>query len=163
MNKGSSLLEHLSEDAVRRLEDACCRFEQGWQTRQRPDLMHFLNGASGTERLVLLRELLRLEVFYRRQSGEAPSLKDYQTRFPDNAVVLEQVLGGDIKEPSPSPGTHETTDDAQRTGAYPHAPGNLPAASQAANLSGWSLPAAPLPCWRRSGRSLCCRGHRTAS
>jgi hypothetical protein len=83
MSESISLLECLSDDAVWRLEAACCRFEQSWQAGQRPRLEDVLADAQGAERQALLRELLLLEVHYRRRAGEGPSAQDYQTRFPD--------------------------------------------------------------------------------
>ena len=42
MNEPSALLERLSEEAVWRLEEACCRFEEAWQAGRRPHLEDFL-------------------------------------------------------------------------------------------------------------------------
>ena len=97
-----------------RLEEACCRFEQSWQAGQRPPLEDFLAGADGAERLAVLRELLRLEVHYRRRAGEGPSAEDYATRFPDATGLLSEVFAGaapvghDTPPPVPGP---ETIDD----------------------------------------------------
>ena len=66
MNEPSALLERLSEEAVWRLEEACCRFEEAWQAGRRPHLEDFLAGRDGPERMALLRELLRLDLHYRR-------------------------------------------------------------------------------------------------
>ena len=55
MNELSSLLNDLSEEAVWRLEEVCCRFEQSWRAGPRPRLEDFLAGAEGFERQVLLR------------------------------------------------------------------------------------------------------------
>jgi hypothetical protein len=43
--------------------------------------------------LVLLRELLRLEIDYRRRRGEAPAPEEYRLRFSDHASVVEGVFG----------------------------------------------------------------------
>src|SRR5262245_47010811 len=80
MNVPSALLNDLSEHAIWRLEEICCRFEQAWQAGQRPLPEEFLAGAEGALRLALLRELLGLDVDYRRQAGERPSRQDYATR-----------------------------------------------------------------------------------
>ncbi len=72
MNEASALLERLSEEAVWRLEEACCRFEEAWQAGRRPRLEDFLTDAEGPEREALLRELLRLELHYRCRAGEGP-------------------------------------------------------------------------------------------
>jgi serine/threonine-protein kinase len=88
MNEASSILDGLSEEAVWRLEEACCRFEAAWQSGRRPRLGDFVAGAEGPLRSALLRELLRLEVHYRRRAGEEPSLADYQQAFPEAADLL---------------------------------------------------------------------------
>ena len=82
MSEGSALLEHLSDDAVVRLEEACCRFEYSWRTGGRPSLEDFLGAVQGTERLARLRELLMLEVHYRRRAGEGPSAAEYAASSP---------------------------------------------------------------------------------
>jgi serine/threonine-protein kinase len=92
MDESSSLLEGLSEEAVWRLEAACCRFEHDWQAGSRPQLEHFLAGVEGPERQALLQELLRLDVYYRRQAGEDPSATDYQHLWPEAAALLPDDL-----------------------------------------------------------------------
>jgi serine/threonine-protein kinase len=98
MDEPPGLLEGLSEEAVWRLEAACCRFEEAWLTRRRPQLEHFLAGADGPEREALLRELLRLDVYYRRGAGERPSPRDYQRICPAAAALLPD----DLADPSPA-------------------------------------------------------------
>ena len=39
MNEPSALLDRLPEEAVWRLEEACCRFEEAWQAGRRPWLI----------------------------------------------------------------------------------------------------------------------------
>src|SRR5262245_29142190 len=106
MNDPSALLERLSEDALWRLEEACCRFEGAWQTGRRPRLEDFVV-ADGEERLALLRELLRLDVDYRCRAGEGPCPEEYQRRFPDAGPVLQEVfadtLPAEEKSPRPAP------------------------------------------------------------
>jgi tetratricopeptide (TPR) repeat protein len=92
MNEPSALLERLSEEAVWRLEEVCCRFEEAWQTGRRPHLEDFLAGAGGLERTALLRELLRLELYYRRWTGDCPSPQEYETRFPEAVTVVQEVF-----------------------------------------------------------------------
>jgi serine/threonine-protein kinase len=117
MNEPSSRLERLSEEAVWRLEEACCRFEEAWQTGQRPTLEDFVATLEGEERLALLRELLRLEVHYRRRAGEGPSAADYATRFPEATAVLHEVFAAPDGPPSAQADDPErTTDDPERTG-----------------------------------------------
>ena len=69
--------------------------------------------AEGVERLAVLRELLRLDVHYRRLAGEAPSAEDYGTRFPHAAALLSELFPG-----AAAPGLHDASPDAGRTGPY---------------------------------------------
>jgi tetratricopeptide (TPR) repeat protein len=133
MSESLSLLDSLSDDAVWRLEAACCRFEQSWQAGQRPRLEDALAGTEGAERLALLRELLLLEVHYRRRAGEGPAPDEYRTRFPDATALLGEVFAAapeDGDRPRSLPGL-DTIDDPERTG--PELP---PAAAEAAEPSG---------------------------
>ena len=94
MSELSALLNDLPEEAVWRLEEICRRFEQSWQADQRPRPEEFLAGAEGVERLAVLRELLRLDVYYRRRVGESPSAQDYATRFPNADALLSEMFPG---------------------------------------------------------------------
>jgi serine/threonine protein kinase len=58
--------------AARRINEACNRFELAWQTGQRPGIADYLGDTPEPERSALLRELVALDVDYRRQAGEDP-------------------------------------------------------------------------------------------
>jgi WD40 repeat protein/serine/threonine protein kinase len=49
----------------------------------RPEITQFLNSTEGQDRVVLLRELILIEIGYRRRSGETPNFTDYSQRFPE--------------------------------------------------------------------------------
>jgi tRNA A-37 threonylcarbamoyl transferase component Bud32 len=66
------------------VDRACNEFEFAWRRggpRPRPE--DFLAGWEGPERLALLRELVQLEVDYRRADGENCRAEEYQARFPE--------------------------------------------------------------------------------
>jgi serine/threonine protein kinase/broad specificity phosphatase PhoE len=67
----------------RRLDQACNRFEDAWAAGRRPRIEDHLETTPPPERALLLRELVLLEAFYRRQEGETPQVEDYRQRFPD--------------------------------------------------------------------------------
>jgi serine/threonine-protein kinase len=80
-------LEDLS--LQQRVDAACLAFEQAWQAHlggpekhPRPDAGRCLGGAGASDRAPLLRELLALELAYRRKAGETPVAEDYLARFP---------------------------------------------------------------------------------
>jgi tRNA A-37 threonylcarbamoyl transferase component Bud32 len=67
---------------VRRLEQACDRFEAAWKAGERPRLEDHLAAVPEPERPALLRELIPLEVDYRRLAGEQPAAEEFLARFP---------------------------------------------------------------------------------
>jgi WD40 repeat protein/serine/threonine protein kinase len=77
----------LSADRVRHADQVCDCFEALWQSGQRPRIEAFLEHASEPSRALLLRELVSLEVAYRRKIGESPRLSEYRTRFPDRDIA----------------------------------------------------------------------------
>jgi WD40 repeat protein/predicted Ser/Thr protein kinase len=66
-----------------RLDAACRRFEAAWKSGTAPRLEEYLGDCLGDERLALLRELIRLDLSYRRARGESPRSGDYLSRLPE--------------------------------------------------------------------------------
>jgi serine/threonine-protein kinase len=107
--------ESLPLSGALRVDEACQRFEAAWQAGGRPVIDDFLGKTAGPEREGLLRELIRLEVYYRLLHGEAPLPQEYQDRFPSLARAwLEEVLAAgrppvqaaqptEAEGPSPAP------------------------------------------------------------
>src|SRR5262249_58660784 len=133
-----SLLDDLPEEAVWRLDEICCRFEQSWQAGQVPRPEDFLDGADGALRLAVVRELVRLDVYYRRQAGEGPSAQDYVHHFPDAAAVLSELFPASPEGAAAGPlaGALDTTPDAERPGPHVEGmnsgPGGAPAEQEGA-------------------------------
>jgi Tol biopolymer transport system component len=67
-------------------------FEDAWKEGHRPRCEAFLGSTPEPERTALLRELLALELDYRRRNGEGPAPEEYQQRFPEHAEVIESVF-----------------------------------------------------------------------
>ena len=65
-------LECLPPDVGRRIDAACERFEDAWQSGSRPRIDDFPTEPDGPGRAVQLRELVLLDVRYRRKGGEFP-------------------------------------------------------------------------------------------
>jgi eukaryotic-like serine/threonine-protein kinase len=76
-------LESLPPDVGQRIDVACERFEDAWQSGSSPRIEEFVTEPDGSGRAALVRELVLLDVRYRRRSGEFPSPGDYATLFPD--------------------------------------------------------------------------------
>ena len=86
----------LAPQPVLKIDQACDRFEDAWQATAAeppPRIEDFLDAPDGPERCILLRELLALELEYRRDRGESPTAADYLERFPDQADQIHAVLG----------------------------------------------------------------------
>jgi WD40 repeat protein/tRNA A-37 threonylcarbamoyl transferase component Bud32 len=84
----------LAPALVRRLEEVCDRFEAAWRNGGRPRLDEFVRDDSDGLQPILLRELVSLDTYYRRQVGERPQAEDYQERFPDlDPTWLTAILG----------------------------------------------------------------------
>jgi WD40 repeat protein/serine/threonine protein kinase len=88
----------------RRIDEACDRFEDAWAAGRRPPIEGFLSAAGDSQRTPLLRELILLEIHYRRQAGEDPHPTDYCERFPTlDAAWLEESCRA--PPPRRAPGT----------------------------------------------------------
>src|SRR5262245_15809871 len=95
----------LSPALVMQVDEACDRFEAAWKAGQRPQLEGYLSdtpltpllsGERGEERSALLRELIVVEVHYRRGNGETPVPAEYQRRFPDHAETIDAVFHEEV-------------------------------------------------------------------
>jgi WD40 repeat protein len=86
---------HVQDDsrplsAERRVNALCDRFELAWRAGRRPRIEDYLGDVAAPERAALLSELVALDIYYRRQAGEAPTADDYRTRFPN--LTLASLL-----------------------------------------------------------------------
>jgi WD40 repeat protein/tRNA A-37 threonylcarbamoyl transferase component Bud32 len=83
-----------------RVDRACDRFETEWRAGRSPRIEACLADATEAERPALLRELLWLEVEFRRTGGEQPTRAEYRQRFPGDETIIDSVFeaaaqGGD--------------------------------------------------------------------
>jgi hypothetical protein len=76
----------LSANEAERIDQACDQFEAAWKAAgssgARPRIEDALQEVSEEDRPRVLRELIHLDLFYRRQLREMPQPGDYQSRFP---------------------------------------------------------------------------------
>lgn len=89
--------DSLPLEAHERIDRACAEFEAEWKSGTRSRIEDFLGTTSGPERSALLRELLLLELNYRRKGGESPSPIEYSERFPIDRAQIESVFAEDAK------------------------------------------------------------------
>ena len=102
-----------SYTTLRRIEDVCDRFEDDWCAHRGGGLGprvedYFPPDGDGD----LLRELLVLEILYRRHAGERPGLDHFLARFPGHAPAAREAFdsaGIRDAEPSTDPGRVDRT------------------------------------------------------
>jgi WD40 repeat protein/tRNA A-37 threonylcarbamoyl transferase component Bud32 len=84
----------LPRTLARRIDQVCNQFEHAWQNGPPPRIEDFLGDAAEPERSALLRELILLDMDYRRRRGETPRTEDYGSRFPELGAIwlVEAVM-----------------------------------------------------------------------
>ncbi len=92
----------VSVTAFLRVDAACDRFEEDLRAGRDPDLLAHLAGVDEAERAAAFRDLLGLEVDYRRRRGERPEASSYRDRFPDLADVVDSVFSA-LSRPDSDP------------------------------------------------------------
>jgi serine/threonine protein kinase len=96
----SSLLVH------KRIDEVCDIFENAWQTGRRPEIEEHLAETTGRERAELFRELLKLELTYRREAREEPVPEEFLSRFPEWAELINAVFcDRSLMAPTQAPAT----------------------------------------------------------
>src|SRR5690348_13089397 len=76
-----------------RIDEACDRFEAAWKAGPPPRIEDYLDAAPVAERPALLRQLLAVELDYRRRRGERPAAPEYRPRFPGLEAAVEAAFG----------------------------------------------------------------------
>jgi WD40 repeat protein/serine/threonine protein kinase len=81
---------------ARQVDETCCRFEAACKAGQRPCIDDYLADLAKPVRDVVQRELIALEIFYRRRAGEFPQAEEYVARFPSlHRDALASLLAAD--------------------------------------------------------------------
>ena len=74
------------------LDKVCDRFESACKSSTPPRLEEFLRAIPPSSLDLGFRELLELELEYRRRAGQAPSADEYHSRFPQHSATIDQLL-----------------------------------------------------------------------
>jgi serine/threonine protein kinase len=97
-------------------------FDRAWRASvrrggigQRPRIEDCLGALEEPRRCQLLEELLRIELDWRREAGEAPTSAEYQSRFPGHAGTIEGVFA----EAAPAPLLPPVVDGGRIRGDHP--------------------------------------------
>jgi hypothetical protein len=77
---------------LRKIEPHCDRFEAEWQAGRRPEIARYLHEVPTEARPELFRQLLRLDIDYRRRLRETPTPADYKAFFAEHASRIDILL-----------------------------------------------------------------------
>jgi WD40 repeat protein/tetratricopeptide (TPR) repeat protein/predicted Ser/Thr protein kinase len=104
------------------LEEVCARFEASWKAagsaETGPRIEEYLGGAGERGRTALLRELLRLDVHYRRQHGQDPGIEDCVGRCPADVQTIRDLFT-ELFGLSPAPREAEPAGERDRATMRP--------------------------------------------
>ncbi|WZP00295.1 hypothetical protein EP7_001924 [Isosphaeraceae bacterium EP7] len=97
-----------------RIDELCDRFESDWQAGRRPRIEEYLEAESSPWRPESLRQLLAVELAYRRRGCDRPTQAEYRGRFPGHETEIEAIFGG--ASPNPDRGHDSPPPFPGRTG-----------------------------------------------
>ncbi len=83
----------LSLETLTAIDGICAAFEGRWRAGERPRIDEYLPTIEERARLVLLVELIRIEVDWRRRGGESVEVAEYVQRYPEYQSQLDTWLG----------------------------------------------------------------------
>lgn len=92
-----------SVERARQIEQVCNAFEAACQAGRRPDIASTVGALPPELHAAARKELIGLDLFYRRKAGESPQVPDYAGRFPevDPAWLAAAVRGDDSRSADP--------------------------------------------------------------
>jgi serine/threonine protein kinase len=93
--------ESFSDDP-RPIDGICDEFEKLWKSGQKPRIRKFIEEASIDLREPLFRELLSIEVEYRRAAANPPSRTQYKSEFPEYGAIIDAVFDNSFREEGPA-------------------------------------------------------------
>jgi hypothetical protein len=110
----SAAREGLTASVAQLLDRISDHFEASWKAAaapgERPRIEDFLAEVPEPTRAVLLRELIALDLHYRRRAGEDPQAAEYGQRFPSVDVAAQLLARSSREGTAAPPQTVETQD-----------------------------------------------------
>lgn len=77
---------------LRKIDEIADRFEAEWSAQRRPRIEDWVSSVKPNFQPRLLAELMAIELEWRLDRGETPSLQEYLKRFPEQNQVIAQVF-----------------------------------------------------------------------
>jgi WD40 repeat protein/serine/threonine protein kinase len=103
----------VTDSELWRIDQICDGFESVWKSERRPQIEGFLEGTVGAGCRLLLRELVLLDVQYRRRQGESPQIAEYRIRFPElDETWLDAELAADLPDDAAAVGGGDRTESS---------------------------------------------------
>ena len=94
----SNTCDYIPSQLALQIDDVCDRFEGAWQEASssglRPKVAEFIPPDSD-QPLPFVRELLYIEITFRRSAGEYPRIEDYPELVRNYPTVVHELLGED--------------------------------------------------------------------
>ena len=84
--------ESLSQNVDGPAARLCQEFDAAWRAGEQPKLEIFIGLLPDVDRFALLRDLLRIDLQFRRRANESPSLSEYRSRFPNDVLAIEAAF-----------------------------------------------------------------------
>ena len=84
------------------VDDLCDRFEAACKGSSPPRLEEFIGQLPLSAEELGFRELLELDLVYRRRAGQRPAIDDYQARFPQFTAAIDSIFGRTLVQPPPA-------------------------------------------------------------
>jgi serine/threonine protein kinase len=94
----AALPRNLTLSAWRHVDAICDEFDRAWRDGGRPRAEEFLQPVDEPAQTRLLRELILLEVEYRRAAGESPTRAEYVERFPEQQEAVGQAFDNSLSD-----------------------------------------------------------------
>jgi tRNA A-37 threonylcarbamoyl transferase component Bud32 len=76
----------------KQIDEICLAFEDEWLAGHRPVMEVYLRQVNSVNQPTLLKELLLLELDYRRSTHDVPQVDDYLTRFPACSASVQAAF-----------------------------------------------------------------------
>ena len=88
----------LSPSSWRQLDGICDQFERALRSGSQPLPEQFLQPVEPSLRKRLVRELILLEIEYRRVAGQNPTRAEYNARFPADPEAIHEAFQNSLND-----------------------------------------------------------------
>lgn len=78
------------------IDRVCDRFEAEWRSGGQPRIELYVAEVPEPARPELIRELLKLDIYYRRDRGDTIAPDDYKPQFPEHADLIDKLLESEV-------------------------------------------------------------------